>query len=61
MEFNKKMITSHIAQYKQIYIDKFGVKPTSAFTYLKWLGNSTNAGNFDVECMDLAKKLLEDM
>lgn len=58
MEFNKKIIIKYADQYKKLYKEQHGENPTSWFSYFRWLGSFTNAGNFNDECVELGKKVL---
>jgi len=58
MNFNKQIIIEFMPKYKEMYYNKHNEQPTSWFSYLRWLGSFTPAGNFDNECIELVKKLL---
>ena len=59
MTFNQKMISKHIEGYKEGYKAQFKENPTSWYGYLTWLSQSTNAGNFEYEDIELVKNLLK--
>jgi hypothetical protein len=54
------MIKAHIKNYIKMYVDKFGVKPKSWFSFLSWLSSFTMAGSFNESDIELAKQLLAE-
>jgi len=60
MTFNEEMILKHVDLYKSLYIQKFNEKPSSWFSYLKWLASCTATGNFQEREIRLVEKLLNN-
>lgn len=61
MTFNEKMIRETINGYRNSYFEKFGVYPSVAFSYLRWLSDvCLSAHNFTMDEYALAEKLLNN-
>ena len=57
MSYNEKMIRECAKPYTEAYRKKFGINPTCWFGFLKYVGQVSFAGGFDISGVELAKLL----
>ena len=55
---NQQTIKTHAEDYIYLYYTKFGVAPTSWFSFFAWLASFTPAGSFNDSDIAYAKELL---
>lgn len=60
MSRNEQAIRNNFEKYNALYIEKFGVKPTSFFSYLKWLADSNMGHTFQPNETKIAIELFEN-
>jgi hypothetical protein len=61
LNFSKRTIKEYATKYIESYTEKFGERPESWFTFLRWLASFTPAGNFDDSDIQYAKAALRQL